>query len=988
MKLGEKLRATVRFIGIFMLMALLALLAMPISVHADVHKLYFYVHPGGAGNISPITGWVNVSSETGAQTSFSVAPENGYSFYQWIGKWPGDPDRKSYAQSAVMACSGLTEAHAYMVKNSDTGIAVSSADESEGTVVGTRPWSWAVDGQYFTISATPKDPTKYEFDYWELEGKKLNFGATAEVKMPTITGYNCNTCTVGEKSKDEYKAYFKLKSTSEHGFRAVTGNEGGSITAGAFVPYATWESSGTATAVATPAEDYEVDCWLDPEGKELAGSSKQKQIDIPRPSPGYDNTKDLVYTVKFKKITVTGIDAETKEVDSAGTVVGDGGGAVSPAYVAWSSSNRDQSITLTATPDNGMKFYTWDMPKGVKYSGSITNPSISIVMPHDQPADDLIVTAKFKPDNKYYVYTETALHNGGLITPGHGGTVNPAMVTPQTGGSSVSLTAEPYMGYEFEKWVDLDSDGKVTLPSDTTQSKITITVLDENSFNKDVHIRAIFKPVKDIGIWALSPNGGSVNTRYIPWNETNRGNSFTLSATPDAGYVFDCWKDSDGHTYTSQSISVVMPSKKMDTDIVYIAVFRKKSVIYTEAAVDDGAHVAEGRGGTVSPDKIEPDAGNSIEVTLTATADSGYEFDHWEDVDSGGAITFLTDVSQPTVRISVPKQTEMLDRDVHIRAVFENELDDGIWTLAQDGGTASPRYVKWTDQTKGTSITLTATPNAGYEFDHWIYDNEITGMRVENYSVAPSLSVKMPTEKMTDDIIYTAVFKKINGKTKNKEIHVEGKETSITKENFLNKWRTWIAPALKYVRSTIQSMAHDRTAADVSIYEGEKSYNNTGSAVASSLKNNIDANNQFKHTQSFDHPVIMDASGFSVSEVSGLNTVFVEGTGSITDPETESYVDDKFGELYIGEIVLSGDIYFENEKGERITAELSANSSDATVVMSGIDTASAARWMLVYKDSGENEFIITPITDATSLIRFTLPDQAGGKITLVSVNYR
>ena len=810
MKLGEKLRATVRFIGIFMLMALLALLAMPISVHADNHELRFHANPAGSGNISPITGMIHVSSETGAEISFSVAPENGYSFYKWVGKWP-DFELTSYSQSSVMACSGMTDVNAYMVSNSDAGIVVKSEDENIGTVVGTRPWSWAVDGQYFTISATPKDPIKYEFDYWELDGTRVNLGATAEVKMPGIVGYNRDNCTVSRASKNEYIAHFKLKS-SEHGFRAVTDSAGGIITGQPYLPYSSWKNSDV-TVIAEAAEGYEFDCWLDPDGNQVTDVNGKITVTCPA-SP--DESKDVVYTAKFKRKTVTGIAAKAYDITNSK----DGGGVVSPAYVEWTggeSGNHNQSITFTASPNAGMEFDSWDtskLPGGVAPSGTITSNTITLIMPDTKPAADLELIAKFKSDTKYEVYTEVALEDNNRITPGHGGTVSPAMVDPDPSKElEVTLVAEPHDGYAFDRWQFLDVDESKFAPSDKNEPKLTI---------------------------------------------------------------------------------------------------------------------------------------------------------------------------------KVPKKTDMdaLGHDVHIRAVFKPALDDGIWGLALDGGEVSPRYTKWTEQTRDTSFNISATPAPGYEFDHWRYDNQHTGMKVENYSTNSTISVRMPEEQITEDIIYTAVFKKINGKTKNKEIHVEGKETSITKESFLNKWRTWIDPALKYVRSTIQNMARTHTAEDASVYEGNKNRGYDSGKAASDLKAEIDLNNQFKHTQSFDHPVIMDASGFSVSEVSGLNTVFVEGTGSITDLETESYVDDKFGELYIGEIVLSGDIYFENEKGERITTELSANSSDATVVMTGIDTASAARWMLVYKDSGENEFIITPITDATSLIRFTLPDQAGGKITLVSVNYR
>ena len=55
--------------------------------------------------------------------------------------------------------------------------------------------------------------------------------------------------------------------------------------------------------------------------------------------------------------------------------------------------------------------------------------------------------------------------------------------------------------------------------------------------------------------------------------------------------------------------------------------------------------------------------------------------------------------------------------------------------------------------------------------------------------------------------------------------------------------------------------------------------------------------------------------------------------------------------------------------------------------MSGINTDDTDMWMLLYTDSASNEFTITPVTDSASVIRFTLPDNSGGRITLISVKY-
>ena len=92
------------------------------------------------------------------------------------------------------------------------------------------------------------------------------------------------------------------------------------------------------------------------------------------------------------------------------------------------------------------------------------------------------------------------------------------------------------------------------------------------------------------------------------------------------------------------------------------------------------------------------------------------------------------------------------------------------------------------------------------------------------------------------------------------------------------------------------------------------------------------------------------------------------------------------GYLYV--IDMFDRINFEDEKGDRISIEASIIGNDATVVITGIDTVGTDIWMMIYIDSSGNEFTISPISDSESMLRFTLPDGSGGKITLLSVKYK
>jgi len=107
---------------------------------------------------------------------------------------------------------------------------------------------------------------------------------------------------------------------------------------------------------------------------------------------------------------------------------------------------------------------------------------------------------------------------------------------------------------------------------------------------------------------------------------------------------------------------------------------------------------------------LSPTGGNyapGTSVTLTATADAGWQFDHW----SGD----LTGTSNPA--------TITMDSDKTITAVFThiqhsltiNTTGNGSIALSPTGGTYN----------EGTTVTLTATPDAGWEFAGW--SGDLTG---------------------------------------------------------------------------------------------------------------------------------------------------------------------------------------------------------------------------------------------------------------------
>lgn len=93
------------------------------------------------------------------------------------------------------------------------------------------------------------------------------------------------------------------------------------------------------------------------------------------------------------------------------------------------------------------------------------------------------------------------------------------------------------------------------------------------------------------------------------------------------------------------------------------------------------------------------------EVTLTAEANEGYIFDHWEGNLSG----------------SNNPETVVVNDNLTIEAIFVEDIANYTVTITVENGTVTkdPNLELYPE---GTEVTLTATPNEGYEFSGWTGD--------------------------------------------------------------------------------------------------------------------------------------------------------------------------------------------------------------------------------------------------------------------------
>jgi uncharacterized protein (TIGR02145 family)/uncharacterized repeat protein (TIGR02543 family) len=243
-------------------------------------------------------------------------------------------------------------------------------------------------------------------------------------------------------------------------------------------------------------------------------------------------------------------------------------------------------VTVTATPESGYVLDNWT-GTGVPTDATKSDNTITFRM----PSGDVTLTANF-----VRVYSLTVNRNNA-----DGGTAsNDPNGTNFRAGTQITVTAEPADGYILKDWT-----GK---PPSSTESDNSITFYMPSG---DVTLTANFQLKTYTLTTGVTPiSGGSVTPSTTTYPH---GTSVTVIATANTGYTFIGWSGaSDAKT---PSINITMDGNKTVT-----ANFQQNTYTLTTS-------VTPTTGGSVTPSTTTYPHGT--QVTVTATAASGYLFTEW-----------------------------------------------------------------------------------------------------------------------------------------------------------------------------------------------------------------------------------------------------------------------------------------------------------------------------------------------------------------------
>jgi hypothetical protein len=186
----------------------------------------------------------------------------------------------------------------------------------------------------------------------------------------------------------------------------------------------------------------------------------------------------------------------------------------------------------------------------------------------------------------------------------------------------------------------------------------------------------------NINVVANNPDWGTVTGGAT----YEQGASVTITATPNSGYDFLKWTK-DGNEVSTLAIYSFTATE----DATYTAVFGEQAVTYY--TITTAASPAEA--GTVTGGDTYPEGATA---TLAVSANTGWQFVQWTDgnADNPRTITVTGDATYTA-------QFTQIDYAINVDAM---PYEGGIVT-----GSGTYHY--------GDAVTLTATPNEGYDFLQW-----------------------------------------------------------------------------------------------------------------------------------------------------------------------------------------------------------------------------------------------------------------------------
>lgn len=643
------------------------------------HKAYFMLSPdkgepctitvyadcGTCGTVSVAYGNSNgtsISVDQGANVTLTATPYSGYIFEKWT---CGTEDVSTSATCKVSA-EGDAEyvAHFKEIATIFYTVDVSSAEATFGLVkidgdAATASANKTVNhGTTVTLTAEAKDG--YLFKNWTRDDEVVSIDNPWEVTVEENVSYKANFVF---KQQD---ANITITTTTEgSGSVTINGESAGSLAA---------KVNEEITLAATPASGYYFVEWR--VGDEVV------------------STKATFTTSAQADRTYKAVFAELPTGDVKIYFGSKNGNAF------LSKDGVNQSTGTSFAPGTRLRlkaqktkydFICWSVGGSLANGGKAFSNEMEL---------EVVVTKQ----TTYFANFGTATPVSATASANTGGTAE--VTGDQTYAGEVIFKATANTGYNFTNWKNAGGDVVSTEPYYTTllTSALALTA----NFEVSGSVGPSTPEVYNISVSVNGTNG----TATASSNSVTQGQQVTLTATPNAGYKFVNWT-LGGTVVSTEATYTFTPTASGE----YVANFAP--ITYTVQASTANRDLGmiqigeeAGTGTTIQTATVNH--GSTVTMHAIVTNPTLYRFVNWTSgtnvvsTDNPWRFTASADVNYVANFEAIPVVTPQYTISV--------SAANGQGVVTATSGTNSGTSLT-VDQ--GTQVTLTATPNEGYQFVNW-----------------------------------------------------------------------------------------------------------------------------------------------------------------------------------------------------------------------------------------------------------------------------
>ncbi len=399
------------------------------------------------------------------------------------------------------------------------------------------------------------------------------------------------------------------------------------------------------------------------------------------------------------------------------------------------TNDVNETITLSPNTNKGYVFVSWVVTTGTP--ANLVNNSY-VIAPADA-ATGVTITANYARDT-FNVQVIAGTGGSATIWDGQDGDLVDEGTETFYYLETARLTAVPDAGYVFDGWY-AESTGGTALDTNVQYDVITTYTESPNSPESNIYYARFVKDYFTVTVTATSGGSALVEDGADGDGSASTSESFefntsnvTLTATKDAGYVFDGWfaENTGGTALTTNLIYDITVSSVL-ADNTYFARFSKDDFLITVVSDGNGTVIVEdGLDGDLVASTSELFEFETTGITITATPNEGYKFDGWySDAARTSLVSALNPYSSVTVTSSAINNTYYAKFVEETYSIIVKAVTSGV--LGSNGGTAkagsdAAGAISTQSGLFGTTVDILAdvTITNGYVFEGW-FDEQTGG---------------------------------------------------------------------------------------------------------------------------------------------------------------------------------------------------------------------------------------------------------------------